>query len=200
MTIPITRDALRIVYPPNYNVTMAEHLIPAADLSEQISTAGMEASGTGNMKFALNGALTIGTLDGANVEIREHVGADNFFLFGLTADEIAARRELPDHARAAIERSQTLQGVLHAIADGAFSPDESDRYASLVDLTVERRLVPRRQRFRCVRHRAATVDRRVSGSEHWQRMTCQHRADRILQLRPCRREYMTEIWNVTPVL
>ncbi len=130
---PTTRDALRIVFLPNYNVSLAERLIPAADLSEQISTAGKEASGTGNMKFALNGAPTIGTLDGANVEIRDRVGAENFFLFGMTAEEAMACRSIPGHAQSAIGLSPVLARALEAIEEGAFSPGEPGRYQSLVN-------------------------------------------------------------------
>lgn len=130
---PVTRDMLQIVYPENYNVSMAEILIPAADLSEQISTAGKEASGTGNMKFALNGAPTIGTLDGANVEIRDCVGAENFFLFGLTASEVTARRQEADYARNAVDASPRLKRVLEQIRSGLFSASDSSRYHGLVD-------------------------------------------------------------------
>lgn len=125
---PVTSPYLKVVFLPNYNVTLAERLIPAADLSEQISTAGKEASGTGNMKFALNGALTVGTLDGANVEIRDHVGAENFFLFGMTAPEVVARRGLHDHAAQAIAADPRLAAALEAIEQGAFSSDDPGRF------------------------------------------------------------------------
>jgi starch phosphorylase len=130
---PAVGDLLKIAFIPNYNVSLAERIIPAADLSEQISTAGMEASGTGNMKFALNGALTIGTLDGANIEIRDHVGADNIFIFGLTADEVAEKRASGYRGRDVIAASPELAQAVNAIASGVFSPDDPDRYRGLMD-------------------------------------------------------------------
>jgi starch phosphorylase len=130
---PTLHGLLKIVFIPDYNVSRAELIIPAADLSEQISTAGMEASGTGNMKLALNGALTIGTLDGANVEIRDRVGDDNIFIFGLTADEVEARRKVGIDAQETINASSDLAGVLDAIGSGLYSPDEPERYRQLVD-------------------------------------------------------------------
>lgn len=129
---PVTRGKLQVVYPENYNVSMAEILIPASDLSEQISTAGKEASGTGNMKLSLNGSPTIGTLDGANVEIRDHVGHDNFFLFGLTAAEADAQRADHGYARRAIEASPRLSRVLGQIAAGVFSGGDRYRYSDIL--------------------------------------------------------------------
>jgi len=129
---PAVGGLLKVVFVPNYNVTLAERLIPAADLSEQISTAGMEASGTGNMKFALNGALTIGTLDGANIEIKDRVGDDNIVIFGLTAEEVLAKRAQGYNPREVIEGSRELQQAVSAIATGVFSPDDPNRYAGLM--------------------------------------------------------------------
>ncbi|RJT24760.1 glycogen/starch/alpha-glucan phosphorylase [Chakrabartia godavariana] len=129
---PSVGGLLKVVFVPNYNVSLAERIIPAADLSEQISTAGMEASGTGNMKFALNGALTIGTLDGANIEIKDRVGDENIVIFGLTADEVAEKRANGYNPRAVIEASRELSQAVHAIASGVFSPDDPHRYAGLM--------------------------------------------------------------------
>nr|WP_184144256.1 glycogen/starch/alpha-glucan phosphorylase [Shinella fusca] len=130
---PAVRGLLKVVFVPNYNVSLAEIMVPAADLSEQISTAGMEASGTGNMKFALNGALTIGTLDGANVEMRDHVGAENIVIFGMTAEEVAKVRAEGHNPRAIIEQSRELSQALAAISSGVFSPDDRGRFTGLVD-------------------------------------------------------------------
>ncbi|MBY2914941.1 glycogen/starch/alpha-glucan phosphorylase [Rhizobium leguminosarum] len=130
---PSVRGLLKIVFVPNYNVSLAEVMVPAADLSEQISAAGMEASGTGNMKFGLNGALTIGTLDGANVEMRDNVGEDNIVIFGLKADEVSKVRSDGHNPRAIIEGSRELAQALAAIGSGVFSPDDRNRYTSLID-------------------------------------------------------------------
>ncbi|MCK6592599.1 MAG: glycogen/starch/alpha-glucan phosphorylase, partial [Polyangiaceae bacterium] len=126
-------DAIRIAFLPNYRVSLAQRIIPAADVSEQISTAGMEASGTGNMKLSMNGALTIGTLDGANIEIREAVGAENFFLFGLTAEEVSARRAARVEGYRAYEANAELRGVIDLVASGYFCPEDRVLFRPLLD-------------------------------------------------------------------
>ena len=131
-------DRLKVVFMPNFNVTLGKKIYPAAELSEQISLAGLEASGTGNMKFALNGALTIGTLDGANIEIRERVGAENFFLFGLTTEEVAALKETGYAPRDYVRRNAELQQALDQIASGYFSRGDKDLFRPLVDNLLNR--------------------------------------------------------------
>ncbi|MBY0381487.1 MAG: glycogen/starch/alpha-glucan phosphorylase [Xanthobacteraceae bacterium] len=123
------RGLLKVAFVPNYNVSAAEMMVPACDLSEQISTAGMEASGTGNMKLALNGALTIGTLDGANIEIRDHVGDANLFIFGMNAAEVTQRRQSGLDATDVIANSPVLKRVIDALDQGEFSPDDPARFA-----------------------------------------------------------------------
>lgn len=130
---PIVSSRLKVVFVPNYNVSSAEIIIPAADLSEQISTAGTEASGTGNMKLALNGALTIGTLDGANVEIRDEVGADNIFIFGLTTDGVSRLREDGYNPKNYYQANHELREVLDMIGSGFFSLEEPNRFKPIVD-------------------------------------------------------------------
>ena len=130
---PRIGNKLKVVFVPNYGVSVAEVIMPGADLSEQISTAGTEASGTGNMKLALNGALTIGTDDGANIEIRQNVGDDNIFIFGLKTPEVMALRQSGYQPMRIYENIPALKAVLDSIAGGAFSPDEPGRYRGLVD-------------------------------------------------------------------
>ena len=198
---PVTGDLLKIIYPPNYNVTMAERVIPAADLSEQISTAGKEASGTGNMKFMMNGAPTIGTLDGANVEILQEVGAENFFLFGLTAAEVQKRREDPEHAKKAIEASQPLMDVLQMIAEGRFSPDEPGRYHGLVHGMWHSDYFLVASDFDAYRAAQAEVDKAYADPARWWTMAAMNTArsgffssDRTI------RSYMSDIWQATSAL
>ena len=137
---PRVGEKLKLVFLPNYSVSLAEVILPAADLSEQISTAGTEASGTGNMKFGLNGAITIGTWDGANIEMAEAMGADNMFVFGLRADAVARTKALGYDPRLYVEENQQLRGVLDAIAQGAFSPGEPERYRGLIEGLLNRDL------------------------------------------------------------
>ncbi|WP_299154509.1 glycogen/starch/alpha-glucan phosphorylase [uncultured Tateyamaria sp.] len=193
---PVTGDLLKVVYPANYNVSMAQRMIPAADLSEQISTAGKEASGTGNMKFTMNGALTIGTLDGANVEIREHVGADNFFLFGMTADEVRTRGQHRDHARQAILASQPLQDILQMVVEGRFNRTNPDRYHGLVARTWDDDPFFVTSDFTSYMACQAKVDTAFADPDGWTRTALRNIAgsgyfssDRTI------REYMDGIWD-----
>ena len=198
---PVVGDRLKVIYPANYNVSMAERLVPAADLSEQISTAGKEASGTGNMKFMINGAPTIGTLDGANVEILQEVGAENFFLFGLTTEQAVKQREIPDQSRRAIEASKTLQDVLQMIAEGVFSPGDVDRYDGILNRiwTSDYFLVA--ADFDAYLDAQDRVDAAYADKTHWVKMAAMNTArsgffssDRTI------RSYMADIWSVTPAL
>ncbi|PWB83927.1 MAG: glycogen phosphorylase [Methylocystaceae bacterium] len=194
---PTVRGLLKVVFLPNYNVSLAETIIPAADLSEQISTAGMEASGTGNMKFALNGALTIGTLDGANVEIKEKVGDDNIFIFGLTAAEVEARRAKGIDAREAIAASPRLREALQEICSGVFSPDDPHRYAQLVETLTyhDHFLVTADFDAYCAAQNAIAA--RWRDQKAWRRASILNTA-RVAWFSSDRtiREYAEEIWGV----
>jgi starch phosphorylase len=194
---PAVAGLLKVAFIPNYSVSLAEAIVPAADLSEQISTAGMEASGTGNMKLALNGALTIGTLDGANVEIRERVGAENFFDFGLSADEVADRCRSGFKGTTAVAASPLLANVVESIASGAFSPDEPDRYRALVDAVLDYDHFMVAADFNAYWNAQRLVDARWRQPAAWWRASILNAArvgwfssDRTI------REYAREIWGI----
>jgi starch phosphorylase len=194
---PVVGDRLKVVFAPNYSVSLAEKIIPAADLSEQISTAGMEASGTGNMKLALNGAVTIGTLDGANIEMREHAGADNIVIFGMTAAEVADCQRGRFTGASAIEESPRLKAAIEAIAAGAFSPGDPDRYALLMQaISVYDRFMVAAD-FDSYWDAQRKVDRLWQSPAEWWRMAILNTArmgwfssDRVI------RDYAKDIWNV----
>jgi starch phosphorylase len=196
---PVVKDRLRVVFMPDFNVKNAQKIYPAADLSEQISTAGMEASGTGNMKFALNGALTIGTLDGANIEIREAVGMENFFHFGLTAPEVA-RLKSEGYDPGAIYRSTPeLKRALDQIVDGFFSPREGDLFQPLVDTLVNHDPFMLLADYGAYLDCQERVDQAYLRPERWHRMAIlntarmgRFSADRAI----C--DYSREIWGVAP--
>ena len=194
---PAIGNCLKVAFLPNYRVSLAEKIIPAADLSEQISTAGMEASGTGNMKFALNGALTIGTLDGANVEIKEHVGDDNIVIFGLTADEVLETRRTGYDAAKTVEATPALREVLNEIRMGVFSPDDPDRFKPLVDGLLAHDYFLVTADFGAYAEAQREIDRRYGQQENWYRQAILNTAnagwfssDRTI------RGYAQDIWNV----
>ncbi len=198
---PRLGDRLKAVFAPNSTGSLAEPTIPAADLSEQISTAGTEASGTGNMKFALNGALTIGTLDGANVEILEQVGADNIFIFGHTTPEVQALRRSGYQPRAFMEACPELQRTLEAIRDGRFSPTEPSRYQGLYDMLVNwgdhYLLLADYERYIAAQE---AVDTAYQNRDGWVRQSIANVAgmglfssDRTIA------EYARDIWHAQPV-
>ncbi|WP_320046837.1 glycogen/starch/alpha-glucan phosphorylase [uncultured Ilyobacter sp.] len=193
-------NRLKVLFVPNYCVSLAELVIPAADLSEQISTAGMEASGTGNMKLALNGALTIGTLDGANIEIRDAVGEENFFLFGLTAEQVAEQRPTYD-PWTIYNGSERISRALHALTDGTFNSDRPDLFAPIFDwLTHERDFYMIMADMESYLAAQDQVDARWHDTRGWARSAILNVArvgyfssDRAVW------EYATETWGVKPI-
>jgi len=194
---PAVRDRLRVAFVPDFNVRTGERIYPAADLSEQISTAGKEASGTGNMKFAMNGALTIGTLDGANVEIREAVGAENFFLFGLTAEEVRAKQTAGYDPREPVERDPELRAVLELLADGRYSRGDRDLYRPLLDALLQRDDYFVLADFTAYAARQNDVAKAFADRRHWNRASVLNAA-RVGRFSSDRsiREYAERVWKI----
>jgi starch phosphorylase len=197
---PVIDGRLKVVFVPNFNVKTGQRIYPAADLSEQISTAGKEASGTGNMKFSLNGALTIGTLDGANVEIREAVGEENFFLFGLTAEEVRERRAQGYRPRDYYEANPELRHVLDAIAGGAYSGGDAALFRPLIDSLLTRDDFMLLADYESYVECQERVARAFGDSEGWTRMSILNAA-RVGRFSSDRsiREYASAIWQAHPI-
>ncbi|MGB3614294.1 MAG: glycogen/starch/alpha-glucan phosphorylase, partial [Elainellaceae cyanobacterium] len=196
---PAVGDRLRVVFIPNYNVSNGQRLYPAADVSEQISTAGKEASGTGNMKFALNGALTVGTLDGANVEIRSAVGEENFFLFGLNADDVYRMKAEGYNPHHYYDTNNDLRQVMDLIQAGVFSHGDRDLFKPLVERLLNQDPYMLMADFQSYIDCQQAVDEAYRDPEHWTRMSILNSArmgyfssDRSIQ------EYCDKIWNTKP--
>ena len=197
---PVTRDRLQVVFFPDFNVTNGQRIYPAADLSEQISTAGYEASGTGNMKFAMNGALTIGTLDGANVEIRQEVGSENFFLFGLTAEQVMQLKQQGYHPWNYYETDPELKEAIDLIASGYFSQGDRDLFKPLLDKLLSTDPFMLLADYRAYLDCQDQVDKAFHDTENWSRMSILNTArtgkfssDRAIQ------EYCQDIWKTKSV-
>ena len=197
---PDLAGRLKVAFLPNFDVTLAEKIYPAADISEQISLAGKEASGTGNMKFVLNGALTTGTLDGANIEIRELVGPDNFFLFGLTTDEVFALKKSGYNPRDYYEGNSELRRALDAIVDGTFSGGDSQLFRPIIDELLERDKYMLLADYASYMECQALASQAYRDPERWTRMSILNSArsgffssDRAI------RQYCKEIWQVEPL-
>jgi len=195
---PAVRGLLKVVFLPNYNVSLAEVIVPAADLSEQISTAGMEASGTGNMKFMANGAITIGTMDGANVEMHKEVGAENIFIFGLSTEQVNDKRAKSEVPRGAIDSSTRLKEALDSIATGVFSPDDPNRYRDLIGGLYDHDWFMVARDFDAYVAAQAEVDALWADKAKWTAMAIRNTArvgffssDRTI------RQYAAEIWGVS---
>jgi glycogen phosphorylase len=197
---PDVRDRLKVVFLKNYNVKFAQHVYPAADLSEQISTAGLEASGTGNMKFAMNGALTVGTLDGANVEIREEVGAENFFLFGLTTPQVKDLKAQGYLPRSYYQQNAELRLAIDSLANSTFAPGEPGLFQPIVDNLLNSDPYMLLADYQSYIDCQDAVSAAYRNQDSWVKMSILNTArmgkfssDRSI------REYCQDIWQVRPV-
>jgi glycogen phosphorylase len=197
---PAVGDRLKVIFLPNYNVKQARWIYPAADLSEQISTAGYEASGTSNMKFAMNGALTIGTLDGANIEIRDEVGPENFFLFGLTAEEVRERRAAGHHPWDYYHSDPHLREAVDLVNSGHFSHGDTNLFKPLVDSLMKYDPYMLFADYQSYVDCQEQVSQAYKNRDNWTRMSILNTArmgkfssDRAI------REYGKEIWDAKPV-
>jgi len=197
---PGVRDLLKVVFLPNFNVTNGQHIYPAADLSEQISTAGKEASGTGNMKFQMNGALTIGTVDGANIEICEEVGFENFFLFGLEAHEVVAMRAMGYRPREYLDGNEELRAAIDLIREGFFSRGNTTQFLPLIDNLLHHDPYFVLADYQSYADCQALVDQSYRDKEGWTKMSILNSArsgkfssDRTI------REYCNDIWHAKGV-